>query len=44
MDSIPLSPRAGAPCIWCGVGYLSFSLSFSISFPMSWMGVSIVYC
>jgi hypothetical protein len=44
MDSIPLSPQLGAPCIWCGVGYLSFSLSFLIGFPMLWMGVSIVYC
>jgi hypothetical protein len=44
MDSIPLSPRVGAPCIWCGIWYLSFSLSFLIGFPMLWMGVSIVYC
>ncbi len=32
MDSIPLSPRVGAPCIWCRVEYLSFSLSSLISF------------
>ena len=44
MDSIPLSPRLGAPCIWCGVGYLSFSLSSLIRFPLSEIGVSIVYC
>jgi hypothetical protein len=44
MDSIPLSPRVGAQCIWCGVWYLNFSLSFLIGFPMLWMGVSIVYC
>ncbi len=44
MDSIPLSPRVGAPCIWCRIWYLSFSLSFFIVFPLLWMGVSIVYC
>jgi ABC-type phosphate transport system auxiliary subunit len=44
MDSIPLSPRVGAPCIWCEVGYLSFSLLSLIGFPMLWIGVSIVYC
>jgi len=32
MDSIPLSPRLGAPCIWCGVWYLSFSISSLIIF------------
>jgi len=44
MDSIPLSPQLGAPCIWCRIWYLSFSLLPLIGFPMLWMGVSIVYC
>jgi len=44
VDSIPLSPRVGAPCIWCRVGYLSFTLTSPIRPPMLHMGVSIVYC
>ena len=44
MDSIPLSPLLGSPCIWCRIWYLSFSLLPLIGFPMLWMGVSIVYC
>ncbi len=33
VDSIPLSPRVGAPCIWCRVGYLSFTLTPPIRPP-----------
>jgi len=33
MDSIPLSPQLGAPCMRCGIWYLSFSLSSLIVFP-----------
>jgi hypothetical protein len=34
MDSIPLSPQVGTPCIWCRIWYLSFSLLRLIRFPM----------